>query len=117
MDTTENNRIVAEFMGWKERTDPTERWLGQWKDKKFQLHKILFFDTDWNWLMEVVEKINVIDDYRYTVQINSMDTYIHDLKNGGFIFQSDMKWQPNELINSVYEAVVEFIKWYNQQNK
>ena len=117
----EENKLIAEFMGFELQNNPNERWFNQWFTKE-TLNKpynsrieILHFDTDWNWLMEVVLKINMVDDYRYTVQINSMDTYIHDLKYGGFIFQSEMKWQSDELINSVYEAVVEFIKWYNEQ--
>ena len=120
MNTTENNKIIAEFMGFKLQNNPNERFFNQWLINTpteiawSNREKLLFFDCDWNWLMAVVLKINMVDNYRYTVQINSMDTYIHDLKCSGFIFQSEMKWQSDELINSVYEAVVEFIKWYNE---
>lgn len=116
MNTTENNKIIAEFMGMKpiNKNDTDGIWNCTIKAHGFNIVQNLSFNSDWNWLMEVVQKINIIDDYRYTVQINSMDTYIHDLKNGGFVFQSECKWQPDELINSVYQAVVEFIKWYKE---
>jgi len=122
IDNTENNILIAKFLGWKEQTDPTRRWFTQffneYGERKGGTNKEpLLFHSDWNWLMLAVEKINSFESGRFTVQINSMDTYIHDLVKGGYIFQSECKWQTYELINSVYEAVIEFIKWYNEQQK
>ena len=112
MTTLNENKMIAEFMGYNLEVVNDEIYFTLDDMLETLSDEELHYHTDWDWLMGVVLKINIIDDYRYTVQINSMDTYIHDLKNGGFIFQSQMKWQPDELINSVYEAVVEFIKWY-----
>jgi len=115
----ETNKIIAEFYNGEEANYynfPQFGYItasGEWKTEFF--HNDLKFHKDWNWLMSVVQKINTIDDYRFTVEINSMDTNIHDLKNGGFVFQSECKWQPDELINSVYEAVVQFINYYKKQ--
>lgn len=69
----------------------------------------------WAWIMPVVEEINIRDDYRFSVTILSMDVQIFDNVNNKLIFESDAKWQPDELLQSIYEAVVEFIKWYNKQ--
>jgi hypothetical protein len=74
-----------------------------------------YYERDWSELMSVVQRINITDDYRFSIQINTMDTYIFDAKIGGYIFQSDADWQPNELKQSVYEAVIYFINWYNNQ--
>lgn len=61
MNTTENNRLIAEFLGWKlGHPELLElRWSNEWfngserKTNKGFLH----FDTDWNQLMEVVKEI------------------------------------------------------------
>jgi hypothetical protein len=95
MESLKNNKLIAEFMGGCEPEEFEE------------------YNTDWNWLMQVVEKINTSD---YTVEIHSMDTRIYNNNTGKIIFQSECKWQTHELLNSVYEAVVEFIKWYNKNN-
>lgn len=80
---------------------------------------------DWYYLISLVEKIE-------RITINEVDQYndtSHDLNfsveirnNGCRIYRSwttsvkpDFKWhQTGSKINSVYNAVVEFIKWYNQ---
>jgi hypothetical protein len=45
-----------------------------------------------------------------------MDCYISDNK-GKKIVSIDCKYNVDELKKSVYEAVVKFIKWYNEQTK
>lgn len=52
MNTTENNKIIAEFMG-----------VLEWEENTFNINGSnyslggLKYHFDWNWLMEVVEKI------------------------------------------------------------
>lgn len=112
----ENNRLIAEFMGWEEQKDDTKRWYGQWFDNiTGERHTYLFFNTSWDWLMTVVEKINTIDDYRFTVNIQSMDVQIQDHLEGGNIIDFFSGEGTDKLINSVYTACVEFVKWHNQQ--
>jgi hypothetical protein len=91
--------------------NPDENLKGWINETNFENHYV----KDWNELMEVVQRINITEDYRFSIQINTMDTYVHDAKNNNYIFQSDADWQPNELKESVYEAVIYFIKWYNNQ--
>lgn len=119
-----NNMMIAKFMGAEILSPnskfsyvqyPMDAWvtdIGAHKETyKQKLHsKNLEYHESWNWIMPVVQTINIMDDYRYTIQIDSMDVRIHDNKNGGYIFVSECKWQPNELINAVYEAVLEFLK-------
>ena len=112
MKNLENNKLIAEFEGH------TINYGFKKEGVLFLGHHIsaynLIYDTSWNWLMPVVQKINVIDDYSYTIQIMSMDVEIYKNFNNKTVFQSECKWQPDELLQSVYEAVVEFIKWYNK---
>ena len=114
MNTTENNKIIAEFMGWKMNSPSTfpiqlhqeEETQGNWK---------LLFHSDWNWLMEVILKINQFDNQRFSVLISSMDCKINDNLKNKIVSDSFGRFNPDELKESIYKAVVEFIKWYNNQ--
>lgn len=69
----------------------------------------LKYHIDWNWLMPVVEKI---DHKGYDVFINGLYCRISDCG------QSDFELESGEVktsIEAVWETVVEFIKWFNQQ--
>jgi hypothetical protein len=105
MNTQENNKLIAEFMG------ATPIMLGASKEyemygiieciedgedeKHFFIDDELLFDQSWDWLMPVVERIEQVHE-----------------------------GVPQELIHlslfstrdEVYNAVVDFIKWYNEQN-
>lgn len=113
--SVENNKIIAEFMGWTpcDSNDNTMYANPQdhsdvWSTDEMRYH------TSWDWLMPVVEKINLLDDYRYTTYIASMDTRIEDNITGGVIVDVNCKHSVDELLQSVYQAVVEFIKQLKQ---
>ena len=92
-------------------------------------HGQLRYSTSWDWLMPVVEKI---EEMNYVVQISAwpdrkysrgklMESWVErrckiedehsdgDEPPYGFGYSTDSK------IESVYKAIVEFIKWYNSQ--
>lgn len=105
-----NNKLIAEFWGMELGDDKT-----MYYDDAENLHpptpiNELKFHSCWSWLMPVVKKINLLDDYRYTVYIASMDTKIVDNISGNVIVEVDCKHSIDELRQSLYEAVVEFIK-------
>jgi len=93
------NKLIAEFMD----VNLIEGQLGE-------------YHISWDWLMPVVEKINLLDDYRYTFLIASMDTQIVDNITNDVIVEVSCKHSVDELIKSVYEAVVEFIKQLNKES-
>ena len=105
--STENNKIIAEFMWWKEQE---EDFMFNPKTSGSIYIKSLLFHKDWNWLMEVVEKIESLGNY-----INITGTYTSigaiEQKNRLFFIEKDSL---NNKIEAVYKAVVEFIKWYNK---
>jgi hypothetical protein len=118
------NRVIALFMGLRPKMESPDIYtysdMPYISIREYSAEKVMDgivsyakYHSSWDWLMPVVQHINILDNNRYTIQIMSMDVYIHDNVKGGVIFQSEMKHQPDELINSVYEAVIEFIKWYN----
>ena len=117
--TTENNKIIAEFMI---KQEPTENFcvgsigqeVGVFTGIKTEYFKYedLKFHSDWNWLMEVVEKIESLGYWTELLggchqefrigKINQIKEFIN--KDG-----SDKK-------EAVYNTCLEFIKYYNEQN-
>lgn len=96
MNTTENNKIIAEFMGyeWFEVNKP---YIAV-KNVNGSVH----FRTDWNDLMEVVEKIYSLNIY--------YDEYI--FFNSSMFSSGKIELSTNK--EAVYNACVEFIQWYNE---
>lgn len=100
----EDNKLIAEFMGfeWYEINKP---YIAVREPNGGVKH----FRTDWNWLMEVVEKIESINfilpkqEYGQYKAMKIKDALI-------------MKYKDLTKIEAVYNTCVEFIKWYNEQN-
>ena len=109
MKTIENNKLIAEFLGYIDNGCSEDGFL---------IHPITNYDVeisslkyheDWNWLMEVVEKIESLG-YRIEIVKHICRIYLSN-KETIIISENTPK------IEAVYNAVVEFIKWYNNQNK
>lgn len=107
MNTTENNKLIAEFMGLVKSSVVDKYWTK--KDSEgigFGQLKELIYDTDWNWLMQVVEKIN---DYNNVVKIHENHVKIVNNERGDVLVDV----VSGSMLEAVYNACVEFIKWYN----
>tara|TARA_R100000664_G_C2668266_1_gene81435 strand:+ start:275 stop:526 length:252 start_codon:yes stop_codon:yes gene_type:complete len=80
----ENNKIIAEFMGYKNPSNASDIWY--------------HYDTSWDWLMPVASKCYDIDlgANRNSIIENLRDT----------LGEAD--------ITDVYTEVVKIIKFYNQ---
>ena len=107
----ENNKLIAEFLGFQLTSlgwfDNEEHLINVEKDNTFDNLK---FHSDWNWLMKVVSKIENYNEYTsvlFAPQGCAIDCYV---KNG-FAFSNDCDTK----IEAVYNACIEFIKWYNKQ--
>ena len=117
MTTTENNKIIAEFLSVKIHPCETIEKFKFLPIEERGLYNGYFIDAlkyheDWNWLMEVVEKIESLN---YVVEIKITWCRIKQIENGNVIV---LRWEEEKTkIEAVYNAVVEFIKWYNNQNK
>ena len=129
----ENNKLIADFMGVKQH-----RFDGLTK-----IEKVLKYHTDWNWLMAVVEKIettsyNVPEKFRKGFMKNTLTAtgiiYSDYDNRQEFLgwssyctLETQTLWDSTMLsedvekyeskIEAVYSACVEFIKWYNLNNK
>ncbi len=124
MNTIEQNKLIAEFMGFEKTFIRSEKGMpydytlpngfdliketettieGQWcevlQEQDYCMVSDLKFGTSWDWLMPVVEKIDLIDSYQMTRET---------MKNIGLSVPK---------IELVYEYVVQFIQWYNENKK
>lgn len=144
MDTTENNKLIAEFMGYKGTYDEhnypnNDRDLANadfyktvpfdFKPKSMFEGLELRYHSSWDWLMPVVEKISRVPNrnenglfaYEVMFSINPITgVEVEDIYNRnfgsekGFLKQNFYK---GSLIENTYKAVVEFIKWYNSAQR
>jgi hypothetical protein len=111
-----NNKIIAAFMGYEEH----ENDMGKYyriidvveSYPRNVASECLLYDKSWDWLMPVVDKIEAIEVESYTIQFN--------------ILKNTAKWEPahwcglktqikDSKIEASYEAVLDFIKWYNSK--
>lgn len=114
----ENNKLIAEFLG---RNGKINKSLYTWKGIDALLSggwvpiEQMKFHSDWNWLMQVVEKIESLHETN-NVLIGTNITYVQ-IHNKVINEQEIFKGVSNIKIEAVYNACVEFIKWYNEQKQ
>lgn len=75
---------------------------------KIKVDHDLKFHTSWDWLMPVVEKIESLG---YIVSLTNKACHI--LMNGKTLFDKPMQFISSTKIEATYNAVIEFINWYN----
>lgn len=132
MEKIEKNKLIAEFMGVFDKILSTGN-IHSWSDAPFyyttedtkekvikNICKYSKYDSDWNWLMQVVEKIHSMQSYG--VLINPNGTYIQDEDDKVICMTFKNEEVNGEIISSsnieaTFNCCVEFIKWYNELNK
>lgn len=119
-----DKELVAAFMGYT-RPHPDYPHASYWyKEGKPPLVHLLY-DENWNWLMDVVEKIQTLGYFpifapfienekgkltgeclwcMISKQTTNMNDPVVDVTGA------------TSNIDAVYKAVIEFIKWYNEKN-
>ena len=115
----QNNKLIADFIGL-ERND--QGYLNDhnsmdylagfpsWDYGRLPLEQ-LRFDVDWNWLMYVVNFIGDKTGYELIMYYSS--SYWNQFGDNPI----GVEYGGYQHISGIYEAVVEFIKWYNTQNQ
>ena len=94
------NKLIAEFMGLETPDGCYFEHLTKEGNRELTHHILLEYHTSWDWLMPVVSKILTNENYiDLTQRENIMDSL------------------PYGMIEDTYDAVVKFIKWYNNQSK
>ena len=104
-----NNKLIAEFMEWTlDDKDLNSYRKYNGSIFKYSLLSNFKYHTDWNWLMPVVERIEL--DMGFDVYIHYNNCTITDGENA---FENEA--EPNQKIYATYQSVIEFIKWYNNK--
>jgi hypothetical protein len=124
----EGNKMIAEFMGLilhkPDKTFNIEQWWsgdssdGRKKGEFVGYSHQLEYNTSWDWLMPVVDKIEKLGFDSRIHGNNSDDGYLCDFiqDNTNNEISCFVTWQDNggTKIEATFKAVVEFIKWYNE---
>ena len=100
MNTIKNNKLIAEFMNYANNRPITD-----------SLANKLY--NDWNSLMQVVEKIESLG---YNIDTMKVDITKYQSSQFCGIYIDGKRIYTNYCetkIEAVYNACVEFIKWYN----
>ena len=113
---TENNKLLAEFLGWEkfETFEGSEEYCLTYVEElhlkvgDFNIYSLseLKFNSDWNWLMLVVDKIE--NDYPMSVIISCSNCEVYNCETQETIFHLE-----GVKIEATYNACVEFVKFYN----
>ena len=106
LENMDNNKLIAEFMGATEVKKDTYKFPNR-TGLPLQIGTINYH-SDWNWLMEVLDKIEGLG---VVVEIRENVCYISPFPNNYISELEQTKLQ------ATYKAVVEFIKWYNNELK
>lgn len=120
LDSLSDNELIAEFLGIEMTVEKgTRYWHYIDRENKKMIYALkeqyLKFNTSWDWLMPVVEKI---ENLYYDVTITPTGLYIESTEHTeeDFCEQEVYYEQENETkIRVVYRGVIKFIKWYNPQ--
>ncbi len=112
----EGNKLIAEFMGMIPFENPYRKITKEDgfyrrfnEDGSIDIIGDLNFNLSWDWLMPVVEKIDGFDGVTVTMRGSKTVIILNDHKN--------ISCHTIVRINSTWRVVVDFIKWYNQNNK
>jgi hypothetical protein len=142
LEIAKNNELIAKFLGWFQEEGQEGTWFyvdDSAKRVAYSIHnnyphRDLPFHRSWEWLMPVVEKINKFHvserPFKYG-KPESVKLKIHEDKvtvegsfwtnpntvdgnHWSYLKIKKFKYSDNTLIECVYMAVVEFVKWYNK---
>lgn len=141
----ENNKLIAEFMGYKllrkkfqyEVINSSNESYWAWDESEVVCNQVDFvleddtqhpffdlndlpFKSSWEWLMDVVEKIEMTKDpirksknMRVDIKTHCTTIFVADGYENDY-FYNGFGGSKKE---ATYKAVVEFIKWFNEQKK
>ena len=125
----EGNKLIAQFIGlkrgwWihqeKPLTDDKKQWCDM--DGKTFLGTRVYYDKDlkfhesWDWLMPVFEKIEQISELSPSINFGCGTTIWTD-GAGTTRIEIFPETKKESNINISWKAVIEFIKWYNENKK
>lgn len=117
----EYNKRCVEFLGWRKTHPNIKNWhiyitlIGSISYDK------MLFHSDWNWIMEVVEKIQTLDKLGGIVMIQQGRCRITSRMAGDNTVYADVSYYYLHGMRKQKEAVVQaihqYLIWYNNELK
>lgn len=126
-EVIEGNKLIAEFMGILESSGTTLSESGIIVSAKgydyrgeFLLLDELRYNTSWDWLMPVIDKIETDRNYAVILSLNQCEIKCKVMSDTTRITSADLAHGSNysgknSKLSNTWLAVVEFIKWYNSR--
>lgn len=126
------NKLIAEFMGMTLSSELTSsgkefEWVPAPSHSNWCFEHAPPFDRSWDWLMSAVEKISVIEFERgYDEDLDKWIIWTHHPVTFGMLdeqgrpmvrFYCNTLHYGDTLIQATWKAVVDFIKYYSEQNQ
>jgi len=121
MNTQENNKLIAEFMGfqktnigWYDSEEIMPPLSNTYDSNTFDEHELAFHKS-WDWLMPVVEKIEDIECKETSTELIGYHLYDVEIRqNVTTIHRTNIEETLGDKLFNTYNAVVEFINQYNK---
>lgn len=110
MTTTEQNKLIAEFMGVEFINGVYGNCISAMPMKPFTSDS-LKYNYSWDWLMPVAEKI---ESMQWKVDIEYRYTYIHNPVTDMY-FETES--ERTTKLSACLDSVIQFIQWYNENKK
>ncbi len=108
METTEGNKLIAEFMKHTGRNKLAHEF------QRMQGLPNKDYHNSWDWLIPVVQKI---DELGFNTQISRISVKISEILCEDKPIISLACGDLSQKNNLVWLAVCDFIKWYNEKNQ
>lgn len=118
-NTIENNKLIAEFMGFEKQIMHGHPWFGCANADAYIPDYGLKYHSSWDWLMPVVEKIDSISfkGYEEGFDFVMRDRCFSYVVSADALIEVADGESRESRIEATYKAVVQFITWYNSQSK
>ncbi len=126
-EIVEGNKLIAEFMGYELKECHSPFYGKSWTKENLNdspLYQFLegndernlYFNSQWNWLMPVKEKIESLDNGTYGFSIDPWGIEIIEYESGKEeIIAAVIKEDKNDKwIELYYRIILDFITWYNK---
>lgn len=128
----EYNRLCAEFLGWESLSPKTKYCYWKYPEEKSFTFKLgspvhsnnLIFHSDWNWIIEVVEKIenlrgvtvetnnNWVGEFTIVIRCGGYSgTYYKSINKPRVSHGQDFRTKKEAVVESIWQ----FLNWYNEQ--
>lgn len=122
MTAIESNKLIAEFMGWDFKEFKGTLYITSLEGNVYTDLDDLNYNSSYDWIMPVVEKIEMMNiggrNPEFFIMYDSRPEFkgwywnIEVPKQ----FKKDCLEREESKIQVVYQAVVEFILWYNENH-